>query len=234
MSNYPPPQYGLPYNPNEYMAPSAGAYNGGVSQYPYQSQTNAAYLHGQVQSSGVSPAPPAPHTNAYLFNANAQRVISPSNRVNGNFSGYGNQQYSHALPPPPYPPVPISFGTSHFPQPPAPTNSAVPSIHAHLASEPPHPRSPIKHQSTQAVDSRDVVSAESDLEDGEVDDEESDKPSNTSVSNEMGFTFSRSSQNEEYNSAVANLSSSLPNMPEYIPSSQLQGDHFQSCYPLYQ
>jgi len=232
MSNYPSLQYGTSYNPSGYMPPSAGTYNAGSSQYPYQSQTQAPYLHGQVPSNGVLPAP---HTNAYSFNVNGQGVTPPSNGVIQPFSGYGTQPYTHALPQPLVPPIPIPSGTSQFPQTPnqASTTSTVLSTHAYQPSEPSRSRPPVKSQNTDAENPKDVNLAASDLEDGEVDDEESDKPSTLSEANEMGVEFFRASvqgQSEANGYTGGNSSNGNTNLMHGVSSGQIQGDYFHS-YP---
>lgn len=234
MSDYHPPKYGTSYHPSGHIASLAGTYSTESSRYTYQNQTQAAYLHGPGRPNGVSRTP---HANAYSFNFNGQGVTPPGNGVNYGFPGYGTQPYPDVLPPPPSP-VRISFGTSHFPQSSnqASTTSTVPSTHADLPSQPPNPQLLVKtHVALTEDPKEDAILAASDLEDGEVDDEESDTSSKFSEANAMGVNFSRASaqgHSEENRFTDGNPSNGNINITHEASSGQIHGDYFYSCSHL--
>ena len=178
MSNYPPPPtFGTPFNPNGHMEPIVSSYDHGLPQYPYSYQ-NPSSLYGQGQTNGM---PVVTHTNVNTqsFRSNAQgvRTSSSGNEVNeAPYPRYGGQiQYS-------------SFQSPTFPQTPSahvqPSYEArpfsQPSKHSHL---PPDSSTVLSNlhvaaevQSMNIGDSDAVPPALSELEDGELDDEEAEEP----------------------------------------------------------
>ena len=158
-------------------------------------------MYDQSQQSGP---PPPPHANAYSFHANAHGVNTPGP---GNgvipataFGAYGS--YTHhihhtAIPPPPYPPAPIPFGSnpylpshptqSHAISNPSPLQNLIPSASANQ-------QAPTKVPNVNSKSSNDFTPAVSDLEDGEVNDGESDKVAQSPEASTMGLTFSRQPQ----------------------------------------
>ena len=140
-------------------------------QYPYQ---NPSFLYGQGQMNGT---PIAPHTNSnhHSFRANAQGLMDPrsGNEVNGApYAFYGRQIEYRAFQTPADPPIPFAHGVPshaarHLGQP--STNSTLPSNSSTLF---PDPQPAAQIQSTNITNPETVPPASSELEDGELDDEE--------------------------------------------------------------
>ena len=231
MSNYPSvPEYGTPYIPNGYAAQTGKAYSAEMSQFPYQVRRESPYTHAHVKgpSNGMTPAP---HANAHSFDANAQSVVTSSNRVNNTLPKATTNIYPHELDFPPYTLVPLSYDNSFFPHSSFqnPTNSTVPSSLTHPPSKLPDLRSPSKDHTPEPKNPRSTISPASDLEDGEVDDEEIGELSNSSEENEMGLKFSRTLQQveEEGRRHTVEAPNNRHTGSRHDPSSMLiHGNHF--------
>ncbi len=228
MSNYPPPQYGMSYNPSGHMASLPGTYSTESSQYIYHNQTQPAYLHGPGPPNGVSPTP---YANVQSFNVNGQGITPPGNGVNQGFPGYNTQPFHNVLPPPPFPPVRIPFGNSHSHQASSQnlTKATVPLAQGYLPSE--SSEAPLQEKSGIALTEHPegAILPTSDLEDGELDDEESDRSSNLTESNAMGVNLSRApaqGPNEENGLTGKNVLNGSNNNTHEISPGQLQGDYF--------
>ena len=195
MSNFPPVlHFGTPYVSEGNNNSNAGTYNASVSQHPYQARTQSssyAQAHAPSQTNGV---PPSSRANANSFHANTQG-IAQGNGINGALVEPTNRP-SHGFNSQQHLPVSISYDTLNFSHssnqalasPANPSNHTVsPSINPGVQqiTNFPNPQSPNKTSAAQSV---------SDLEDGEVGDEETDEPLNISASNKMGLNFSRASQ----------------------------------------
>ncbi|KAL6718859.1 hypothetical protein ACLMJK_003093 [Lecanora helva] len=193
MSDYPAvPQFGTSFPPY-YDAPASEISKTGVRPYTFQSRMQAPSSNAHVQASSTS-TQPVPQTNAYSFHANAQGAARSGYGVNGT-SSYHDQIYPHTIPSHPSASeqtalhnLSVSQSSVH-----TPTHSAIPQSRVHPLSDPSSKREPIKNQAPPSEPVKSVVSGDSDLEDGEVDDHEFEKSFNPSDVTEMGTVFSRSS-----------------------------------------
>lgn len=175
MSNYPPPPtFGIPFNPNGDMEMAAGSDDQGLSQYSYTDQ-GSSFRYGQSQTNGMSTLP---HTksNTHSFHSNAQGMTTSSseNEWNGSpFALYGGQFQHSAFQNSAYPPTlsapsATSYGAARpFGQSltvsdyPPNTRTNIPNVHFTPAI-----------QNAKDRDSDKIPPALSELEDGELDDEE--------------------------------------------------------------
>ena len=199
MTNYHPSStIGPHFNPNGHVEPFAGSHDHSLPQYSYPYQ-NPSVLYSQGQTNGT-PIAPQTRSNTHSFRSNAQGVLTPSsvgNEVNGApHAPYGGQIQYNAFPPPQYPPMPFahgvsSYGVQLFNQP--TTGSNFPSNPSHLFPNP-HPAAEI--QSAESEDPDTVPPALSELEDGELDDEEVAKAAGQSRASTM--TPSRGSQHKRH------------------------------------
>lgn len=206
MANYPPPpQYGAPYNANGFMARAPGAPNNGAFQYAYQAPSQGLYMNGHTSVST------APQVNTHSFQNNAQGAAAfASSVVNRNSPGYASQAYSHT-------------GSHTY----SLAQQIPPSTHVHA-----HSRSPTENlipptfadgARAQAEETKDVVVDDSDLEDGEVDDQEIEEPVNASGNKEMGSSFSRPSlQNSKSGAGAVSDDVNSSSMSE-VPSQYFKG-----------
>lgn len=193
----PPPRYGMPCTPG-YSAPIASTYQSSVLQYPQHARTQSSYVHTHARgpSNGMEPTP---HVNSYSVQANAQNGATSGEEVNRTFAESANQAYPHILPPQSYPFVPVPLDNTHFSQSSIqpPTNTTIPPSRIYHSSKSSSLFQPKRSQGPDSEHSKSIVPAVSDLEDGEVDDEEIDKLSNTSGEIDMGLKFSRFPQQND-------------------------------------
>ncbi|KAL2043997.1 hypothetical protein N7G274_003518 [Stereocaulon virgatum] len=238
MSNHPPPPpYGAPVNnTNGYMAPYMGGYNHAMTQHPYQQREQAPFMYGQSQQSAP---PPPPHANANSFHANAHGVTTPGPgngvipaTVFGAYGSYTHHMHHTAIPPPPYPSAPIPFGSNPY-LPSHPTQSYAisnPSPQQNLIpSAPANQQAPTNVQNVNSESSNDFTPAVSDLEDGEVNDGESDKIAQPPEASTMDLTFSRQTQvvrNEIENLTTVPATASNTNGLEESGTGPFQEPHF--------
>ena len=212
MSNYPlQSTYGLPFNSNSHVAPPVGTYGSSMHQYPYQHMSQAPYLHGQSTANCL---PPTLHANVYSFNANTQVPPVSNTGVNGNFGvshgSYGGQVDHTAIPPPPFPPIPIPYGTpSSVPQPSSQpsTISNIPSTHNTLLSKHLDPLASEKAQDTDVEKLESSATAGAELEDGEVNDGDIRIPVNHGETSRMSPNKTSPRKRGEYYDAVKRASS---------------------------
>ena len=219
MSNYPPPStFGTPFKPNRHMESPAGNYDHDLPQHPYQYQ-NPSFLYGQGQMNGTSIAP---HTssNSHSFRSNAQGVLTPRSGNEANeilYAPYGGQVQQSAFQTPAYHPMPFThgvplYGTRPFSQPSA--NSNLPSDPSTLFS---NLRPAAEVQSTNIGDSDTVPPALSELEDGELDDEEVGKTtgqSTASTSTPSGVSQNKRHENvDSAESESSRRAANAPNIP---------------------
>ncbi len=210
MSNYPAaPQYGAPYTPNGYNFPPQTTHGTGISQYQYDARIQSSYgrAHAQSPSNGVKPNPQA---NVNSFRTNAQRLAPPGSRVNDAFSESANQSNPSAFPLQSHPPVPIPFDSSVFSRSPiqASTRPAAQISHRFPPAEISNIQISAARQNSPQENPETRVSAISDLEDGEVDDEEIDGLLNPSQTSKMEVLSSRPSnegENERHGLSVEAL-----------------------------
>ena len=190
MSGYPPPTFGTPFNPNSQVEQPFASYDPIWPQYSYPHQ-NGSYLYGQDQPNGM-PIVPQTNANSHSFRSNAQNV-TPSSGYEGNggpYLPYGGQLQHGAfqstlLPPTSFVHGSASCETQHFTQP--STSSKLPSKSRPAFSD---PNVTVEVPSTKNGDPANVLPALSELEDGELDDGEVDKPigqsrASTTSSSEM-------------------------------------------------
>ena len=218
MSNYPPPTFGIPFNPNGHMEPLVGSYDHGLPQYPYSYQ-NPSSLYGQGHANGM-PTVPRTNVNTQSFRSNAQGVTTSSsgNEVNGApYPRYGGHiQYS-------------SFQSPAFSQTPSahvqPSYEAQPFSRASTNSNlPPDPSTVFSNlhvaaevQSRNIGDSDAVPPALSELEDGELDDEEVEEPTGHSrlgTTTSSGLSQHKWHENEDpTNKESGHRRTNAPNQP---------------------
>ena len=204
MSNYRHPStFGTHFNPNGHVESFAGSHDHSLPQYSYPYQ-NPSFLYSQGQTNGT-PIALQTHSNNHSFRSNAQDVLTPSsgNEVNGApHAPYGGQVQYNAFPTPEYPPMPFahavpSYGVQLFNQP--TTGSNPPSNPSHLFSNP-HPA--VETRSADIEDPDTVPPALSELEDGELDDEEIGKATGQSRASTMTpLGVSQHKRHENLNSA---------------------------------
>ena len=197
MANYPPPPpYGPPFDTNSHIAQPIAPYNPGMPQHPYHQHGQAPYYYGQNQPNGQ---PPTPHMNSYSYHVNGQGTPPiPGHPVNPTtYVGYGSQVYHGAIPPPPYPPAQIQSGVPPYVPQPAPHFPSFSNSASH-----PTPITPattdvqevVKTQVTNVESPNDSIPHASELEDGEVNDGESDTLEHFPDADKMGSSFSRNPQ----------------------------------------
>ena len=204
MSHFPPvPYFGTPYVSEGNISPNGGTHNAGASQHSYQVRAPSSYVqaHAQGQINGVAPSSQA---NSHSFYANTQRPAH-GNGIHGTLTEFANQPSSHAFNPQQFSPASTLYDSSKFPQ---SFNSALPNT-TNLSNQI-YPRPKIsnlqQNAHTQNRQSQKVVSAAhsvSDLEDGEVGDEEIDEAIKIPASTDMGLNFSRNSQHSGIGGPVA-------------------------------
>ena len=231
MSNYPlPPTFGTLSNPNRHMESPAGTYDQDLPQYPYPYQ-NPSFPYGQGQMTGTSIVP---HTspNSHSFRSNAQGVLTPSsgNEVNGIlYAPYGGKVQQSAFQTPVYPPMPFAHGVPSYgarPFRPPSTNSNHPSDPSTLFT---NLRPAVEVQSTNIGDSDAVPPALSELEEGELDDEEVGKTTGQSTaSTSTPSGVSQNKRHENVDSAESDSSRRAANAP-IIPLPGLN----QGKFPLH-
>lgn len=228
MSDYPPaPQLGTRDHPNYYHhTPSAQAYNTEMSQYRYQSRAQSSYTNAHTQGLSNSINPP-PHANAYSFHANAQAPFESG--VNGTSAEHNHQAHPHTLSLHPSPHAPTPFDPLYFSQVSvqAPANPNIPPSHIQPLLKQRSHQASVREQSPEQKGLESIVPCESDLEDGEVDDQEIDKSSNLSELNDMGVNFSRSlrqSENEKNNLAVEDSSNGYHSLDKEHSANSVRGN----------
>lgn len=226
MSNYPPPPtFGTPFNHNGHMEPPAGSYDHGLRQYTYPYQ-NASSLQGQTNGMHT-----VPHTNANTnsFRSNAQGVTTPSsgNEVSGApYALYGGQTQYGDFQSPAFPLTPFAHGAPFYEartfsqpsinlNPPSSSSTVFPNLA--VAADVP---------STDIGSSYTVPRALSDLEDGELDDEEVEKPtghSRASTTTSSGLSQHQRHENEDSTDRISGQrvtnapSEPLPGLIQGIP-----------------
>lgn len=233
MANYPPPPpYGPPFNTNSHIAAPVAAYNPGMPQHPYQQHGQTPYYHGQSQPNGQ---PPTPHMNSYSYHVNGQGTPPiPGHPVNHtNFVGYGNQVYHSAIPPPPAQipsvvPSYLPYPAHHFP---TISNSA--SHSTALTPTPIDAQEAVKPQQTDVESLNHPTPHASELEDGEVNDGESDTLAHSPDADKMGSSFSRDPQsarndNADPSTAASGSSNLSGSQQEDPPINQGICSHFYS------
>ena len=236
MANYPPPPpYGPPFNTNSHIAPPVAAYNPGMPQHPYQQHGQAPYYYGQSQPNGQ---PPTPHMNSYSYHVNGHGTSPiPGHPVNPtNFVGYGNQVYHSAIPPPPYPHAQIPSGVPSYVPHPAPQFPTVSNSASHSTPLTPTPidvQEVVKPQQTDIESLNHPTPHASELEDGEVNDGDSDTLAHSPDADKMGSSFSQNPQGARNDNAdpstAASGSSNLSGSQQEDPSrSQGICSHFYS------
>ena len=226
MSDYPPvPQFGTAYPPILYDAPAAETYNSGMSQHPYQPRMQSSYTdaHPQTLSHAMTPTP---HANAYSFRANGQGTGQAVNEINGASSGYYDREYPATASTHPPTHAQNPFPGSYFSQSSnlLPANPTISQTHIQPPLEPSNHLPYLNKQNPQQEGARSSTHSESELEDGEVDDQENSKLSNASGVNEMGDIFSRPSHqggNEGVN-PTSKTSNSKHHTSEPPPHQSLQ------------
>ena len=217
MSNYHPPSIsGTQFNPNGHVDSFAGSPDHSRSQYSYPYQ-NPSFLYGRGQNNGT-PIAPQTHSNNHSFRSNAQDIMTPSsgNEVNAAPHAHcvGQVQYN-AFPTSEYPPTPFahavpSYGVQPLNQP--TTGSNPPSNPSHLFSSP-HPAAEI--QSADIEDPDTGPPALSELEDGELDDEEIGKATGQSRASTMTpLRVSQPKRHNNLNSADSECSHYAANAPD--------------------
>ena len=184
------------------MEPLVGSYDHSLPQYPYPYQ-NASSLYGQGQTNTM-PIVPRTNANTHSFRSNAQGVKIPSsgNEVNGApYALYGAQIQYSAFQSPAFPPTPFAHGQPSyearpFSQPSTnsnlPSNSSTAFSNLNVAAE---------VQSTNIGLSDTVPPALSELEDGELDDGEVEKPAShsaVSTTTSSGLSQHKWHENEDF------------------------------------
>ncbi len=237
MASYPPPPpYGPPFNTNSHIAPPVAAYNPGMPQHPYQQHGQAPYYYGQSQPHGQ---PPTPHMNSHSYHVNGQGTPPiPGQPVNPTtFVGYGNQVYQSAIPPPPYPPAQIPSGLPSYVPQPAPRFPTISNSASHSVPIIPTPvdvQESVKPQQTDIDSLKHPTPHASELEDGEVNDGDSDVLAHSPDADKMGSSFSRIPQgarngNADPSTAASGSSNFSGSQQEDPPISQGICSHFCSC-----
>lgn len=178
MSNYPyPPIFGNSFDPSGPLESAVGNYDHGLPQYPYPYQ-NASSIYNQRQTNGM---PAASHTNpntaSFRSNTQGMTTSSASNQVNeAPYALYGGQIQYRALQSPALPSMSFAHGVSSYEDQP----SSQPSTTSNLPSN--HSASHSNLQVAEDVQCMNVVASStvppalSELEDGELDDEDFEKP----------------------------------------------------------
>ena len=217
MSNYYPPSiFGTQLNPNGHVDSFAGSHDHSRPQYSYPYQ-NPSFLYSQGQINGT-PIAPQTHSNNHSFRSNAQGVVTPSsgNEVNAApHEHYVRQVQYNAFPTPEYPPAPFAHAVPSYEVQPfnkSTTDSNPPSNPSHLFSNP-HPAAGI--QSADVEDPDTVPPALSELEDGELDDEENGKATGRSRASTMTpLKVSQHKRHENSNSADSESGHHAANAPD--------------------
>ena len=195
MSNYPqPPQYGTPLHPNSYHSSLPGISTTAISQYPFQAPTQPQYMHGQPQARDFPDRDLT--TNVHSFNTNDQGGIVHANRESRAFIEQPHRTFPQAHPLPTHTSASNLLDGSQFDQasiqtPQYPSRS---SSQQQLGLRNSKPRVCNDNQTSRPEDLKSIDQHESDLEDGEVDDEGGDKVPSPSEAIEMGSTFSKSAK----------------------------------------
>ena len=210
--------FGTHLNPNGHVESFSGSHDRGRLQYSYSFQ-NPSFLYSQGQTNG-KPIAPQTHSNNNSFRSNAQGVVtlSSGNEVNGALhASYGGQVRYNGFPTPEYPPMPFahavpSYRVQLFDQP--TTGSNPPSNPSHLFS---NPDPAAEMQSADIEDPDTVPPALSELEDGELDDEEVGKATGQSRASSMTpLRVSQHKRHENLNSAdseFGHYAANAPNKP---------------------
>lgn len=213
MSNHPPPTFGTPFNPSVHMEAPVGGYDHGLSQNPYPYQ-NASSFYGQSQMNGI----PIPHAsaNTHSFRSNAQGVTTPSsaNEVNrAPYAIHGAQIQYSTLQSPTFPTTPFAHGASSyearlFSQP--STNSNLPS---NCSTVLPNLHTAAEVQSTNVRDPATVPPALSELEEGELDDGELEKQTDSRASTTASSAMSYHIRHEKEDLVHRESGQPLKNAP---------------------
>ena len=219
MSNCPPPPtFGTPFKPNGHMEPLVGSYEHSLPQYPYPYQ-NASSLYGQGQTNSM-PIVPRTNANTHSFHSNAQGVKIPSsgNDVNGApYAPYGAQIQYSAFQSPAFPPTPFAHGQPS-------TNSNLPS-HSSTAFSDLNVAAEV--QSTNVGLSGTVPPVLSELEDGELDDGEVEKPAShsaVSTTTSSGLSQHKWHENEDFaDRESGHRVTNAPNAPKQPLPGLIQG-----------
>ena len=227
MSNYHPPASGIPFNHNGDMGTPAGSGDHGLSQRSYTDQ-DSLFLYGQGQANGMSTFP-HPKSNTHSFHSNAQGMTTPSseNEWNGSpYPLYGGQFQHSAFQDLAYPqtlsaqsvtsygaarPFSQSFTVSDHPP---NTSINVPNV----------PSTPAI-QSAKNGDSDTIPPVLSELEDGELDDEEVGKSTGQSrASTTTSSGVSQHKKHENIDSADCELNYRITNAPSKSLPGLIRGD----------
>ena len=137
--------------------------------------------------------------NSYSYHVNGQGTPPVAGHpVNStNFVGYGNQVYHSAIPPPPFPPAQIPSGVPSYLPHPAPHFPPIPNNANHSTPLTPtlvDAQEAVKPQQADAESLNHSTPHASELEDGEVNDGESDTLAHSSEADKMGSSFSQNPQ----------------------------------------
>ena len=207
MSAYPSaPHYGARHPSNGFYPSQGVRNNNGVSQYPFQASAQPSYTydHDQSTPNGITPGS---CTNEHSFNTNAQGIRPQGSEVNDTYPEPSNQHNPCLYPSESHQPVPYSYDNSLLTQSSIQASANPTTISGYqpsdLASE--NLQASVRNLEPHLRNSEDIIPAASELEDGEVDDQELDTFSKSPERNEMGQIFSRPQQpleNEISNVAV--------------------------------
>ena len=180
MANYQSyPQLGG-INTQDYLAQSGEAMDPTVTGYTYGFPSGLPYVNGNTARES---APVLPHVNASPFQVNGSRSISPRSKV---------MQHDSL----------VSGGRPSLNARPSPSAQTLSHIHSQLQADStlvqaissatvnPQPLSVANNTKVSIHAIKTTDAAESDIEDGEVDDEGIDKPPNVTKEAEMGAMFS--------------------------------------------
>ena len=166
MASYPwYPQYGGVYNAQDHTTQRDGVLDPTVTRHPYGFANDLPYMNGNTAREAATVLP---HVNTSSFQVNGSRSISPRDEVMQNNSI-------------------VSGGRPSLNAPPLSSTQILPHSNSQLQAG----STPVQAASSATVNLiKTTDAAESDIEDGEVDDEGIDKPSNAIKEAEMGAMFS--------------------------------------------
>ena len=180
------------------MPSPIGAYTSSMPQHTYQQRDQAAYSYGQNQPNGHSSAP---YANSVSYNVNTHNVTLPvpGHAVTSTASiGYGNQAYQGSSHRQHYPPAQLSSVVAPYvPQPAPPRFVTNPNSASHFTTTPPalaSTRYSAKGLQADVATSESTAQAVSELEEGEVNDGESDTLAHPSETDNMTSITSRNPQ----------------------------------------
>ena len=188
MSTYPPPSTLRTHvNPNGHLESLADGYDHNLPQYPFPYQ-NPSFLYRQGQTNGT-PLVPQTHSNTHSYRSNAEGVMTPAsgNEVSGApYPHYGRQIQYNAFPTPEYPLMPFAHGmpphgVQAFSQPYTESN---PPLNSNSFFSNPCPAAEVHSANIRDPDTV-PPPVSSELEDGELDDDEVGKATDRSRANTM-------------------------------------------------